>query len=96
MRLIVLFVGQTLVSLHAFTPCAHVGFSEGQYVGYRPYNRFYAAGTEELFTNVPTGRSPLVMATPKSDTGAIRPVNPRAITSVQCVTTLSLLMAFSL
>ncbi|KAF0972846.1 hypothetical protein FDP41_009095 [Naegleria fowleri] len=37
------------------------------YVGWRPYNRFYAEGTEELFTNVPTGRSPLVMAAPSAD-----------------------------
>ncbi|KAG2385655.1 hypothetical protein C9374_003470 [Naegleria lovaniensis] len=37
------------------------------YVGWRPYNRFYAEGTEELFTNVPTGRSPLVMAAPTAD-----------------------------
>jgi len=39
---------------------------ENQYVGWRPYNRFYAQGTEELFTNIPTGRSPLVMAAPKA------------------------------
>lgn len=38
----------------------------GQYVGWRPYNRFYAEGTEDLFTNVPTGRSPLVLAAPKA------------------------------
>ena len=37
-----------------------------QYVSWRPYNRFYAEGTEDLFTNVPTGRSPLVMAAPTS------------------------------
>jgi hypothetical protein len=42
---------------------------EGQYVGWRPYNRFYAEGTEDLFTNVPTGRSPLVMAAPRTGTG---------------------------
>ena len=41
---------------------------ENQYVGWRPYNRFYAQGTEELFTNIPTGRSPLVMAAPKPTT----------------------------
>lgn len=39
---------------------------ENQYVGWRPYNRFFAEGTEDLFTNVPTGRSPLVMAAPKT------------------------------
>lgn len=38
---------------------------EDQYIGWRQYNRFYAEGTEDLFTNVPTGRSPLVLATPK-------------------------------
>lgn len=41
----------------------------GQYVGWRPYNRFYAEGTEQLFTNVPTGRSPLVMAAPRTGAG---------------------------
>ncbi|KAL0477218.1 ureE [Acrasis kona] len=42
---------------------------EGQYVGWRPYNRFYAQGTEEMFTNIPTGRSPLVMAAPRMGVG---------------------------
>ncbi|EFC47326.1 predicted protein [Naegleria gruberi] len=37
------------------------------FVSWRPYNRFYAEGTEELFTNIPTGRSPLVMAAPSAD-----------------------------
>lgn len=37
-----------------------------QHVGWRPYNRFYADGTQDLFTNVPTGRSPLVLAAPKT------------------------------
>ncbi|KAL9647307.1 hypothetical protein ABK040_011674 [Willaertia magna] len=40
---------------------------ENNYIGYRPYNRFFAEGTEELFTNVPIGKSPLVMAAPKAD-----------------------------
>jgi hypothetical protein len=35
-----------------------------QNVGFRQYNRFYAEGTEDLFTNIPTGRSPLVLAAP--------------------------------
>lgn len=38
---------------------------EDQYIGWRQYNRFYAEGTEDLFTNVPTGKSPLVLASPK-------------------------------
>eukprot|EP01080_Neovahlkampfia_damariscottae_P008542 gene8542-366_t len=40
-----------------------------QNIGYRQYNRFYAEGTEELFTNIPTGRSPLVLAAPKIPEG---------------------------
>lgn len=34
---------------------------EDEDVGWRRYNRFFAAGTEEFFTNVPAGRSPLVV-----------------------------------
>ena len=41
--------------------------NRSSYVSWRPYNRFYAEGTEELFTNIPTGRSPLVMAAPTPD-----------------------------
>lgn len=37
-----------------------------QFVGWRKYNRFFAQGTEDMFTNIPTGKSPLVMASPKS------------------------------
>ncbi|KAF0852447.1 Type II secretion system (T2SS)-associated protein Gcp10 [Andalucia godoyi] len=41
-------------AVHAETPS----------MGWRRYNRFFAAGTEELFTNVPSGRSPLVLKAP--------------------------------
>lgn len=40
-----------------------------QYIGWRQYNRFYAEGTEDLFTNIPTGRSPLVLQAPKIPKG---------------------------
>jgi hypothetical protein len=42
---------------------------ENQHVGWRQYNRFYSEGTEDLFTNVPSGRSPLVLAAPKTPKG---------------------------
>eukprot|EP00761_Pharyngomonas_kirbyi_P002059 gb/GECH01002063.1/.p1 GENE.gb/GECH01002063.1/~~gb/GECH01002063.1/.p1 ORF type:complete len:301 (+),score=73.31 gb/GECH01002063.1/:1-903(+) len=54
-----------------------------QQYGWRQYNRFYAEGTEDLFTNVPTGRSPLLMKAPSDSTDLERsPVDkdaPRVI-----------------
>lgn len=44
---------------------------ENQFIGWRQYNRFYAEGTEDLFVNIPTGRSPLVLAAPKIPEGTI-------------------------
>jgi hypothetical protein len=41
---------------------------EDQTIGWRQYNRFYAEGTEDLFTNIPQGKSPLVLASPKTPT----------------------------
>nr|QRZ58760.1 Gsp-co-occurring protein 10 [Malawimonas jakobiformis] len=35
-----------------------------QHVGWRQYNRFFAEGIEDVFTNVPSGRSQLVLAAP--------------------------------
>jgi hypothetical protein len=57
---------------------------EGQYVGWRPYNRFYAEGTEDLFTNVPTGRSPLVMAAPRTGAGGeLQELDPNAPSPIE-------------
>lgn len=51
---------------------------ENQYVGWRQYNRFFAEGTEDLFTNIPTGRSPLVLAAPKVPPGMrVTQVDPK-------------------
>jgi len=42
---------------------------ENQNVGWRRYNLFFAEGTEDLFTNVPSGKSPLVLAKPNTPIG---------------------------